>query len=447
MCLLNTLLLAGFCTRVQAQAEAPTPAITPAAAPLERNIAFEQLISRSVAPATLRFKDLNSQWRRLVINNQGNNDSYAYALRFGMPMFQDMLADLGIGVYYSKLQTVTLGDETYLIAYRVQNEMTQQELQMAMQRMYGRHGHGEDDAPQGPRRHAPDTPLSLSLLNLRTSGSLQDIQTFDSSREILRPQDIIELSTANLRRIGGYFPRMSRFEQNGMRGLPLRDATEARLAFHNFFHAPDEIFLHPGTREPYRPNTMLAGKRLSLLGNSKQLVAFYEPRVGSDGKRGAVFLNGVVERIPEWQWKSVIGRRPAGLSARQIETLSMKNLQQLGRQLRRYASYTNGSLPPMKDAATVRRALSSYFDNAIPHAHPTTKAAYRPNPALSSLKLRNIANAKQLVAFYEATPGSDGKRGAVFLDGHIERVSSARWARVLANRVKSKAAPVPKRRA
>lgn len=393
-------------------------------------VGFAQLSSGKIAAPVLQLKNLNKTWRRVMVGAGGQTPSPFYGGMQG-PMFQEILSDLGVGVYYTQWQSITLGNETYLIAYRLDSQVTQQEIQQAFQQMYGGHGHGQDDAPlDGPRRFGPNTRLKLSLLNLRASGSLTDIRAFDASRELLRPVDIIEASNDNLRRLGRYFPQMARFERQGMRGLPMQNVTAARNAFRNFFHAPERIFLHPETRDPYRPNTALAGKRWALISNRAKVVGFYEAQPGSDKKRGVVFLDGRVERVPEWQWKTVKAALPKGLEPREIDRLSLKSLQQLARQVRRYSQY-RGVLPPMKDAATVRRALAPYGGyNNSDYAHPVSKAAYRPNPALGGKRLNDIANAAQLVAFYEAAPGADGKRGAVFLDGHAERIEAARWNRV-----------------
>ena len=96
----------------------------------ERSAEFQELTSGKISPPTIQLKDLNKEWRRIVVNEQQDrtNDPYGYG---GMrnPMYQEVLTDMGVGVYYTKSQTVTLGGETYLIAYRIQNNLTRQDLQ------------------------------------------------------------------------------------------------------------------------------------------------------------------------------------------------------------------------------------------------------------------------------------------------------------------------------
>lgn len=430
--LLSTALACIAPSRAQVEAQEPASSAVP-----QRSAQLDQLMSRGDLPTSLRLKGLDKSWRRVTVDaGEEGGSAFMYGMRG--PAFRDILSDLGVGVYYTKWQSMTLGSETYLVAYRMQNNVSQDEMQDAFRQLYGG-GHGDQPAPTGPRRFAPDTQLQLSLLNLRTSGSMVDIRAFDAARDIMGPRDIIEASNENLRRIGTYFPRMTQFERNGMRGLPMQNITSARDAFVNFFHAPRRIFVHPQTGQPYLPNTRLAGRRLSMISGHAQVLAFSEARPGSDGKRGVVFLDGHVERVPEAQWQSLSQAAPKGLSAAQINVLSLKSLQALNRQLRQFSRYGDGKLPPTSDSVTMRRALNRYgLGNGDIFSHPTTREAYRTNAALSGRKLAQISNPSRLVSFYEARPGVDGKRGAVFLDGHIERVPEARWPRVKSTKVQTR---------
>jgi hypothetical protein len=444
---MKPVLAAGFCLSLAAPvcSQLPSPATTdatgdnPTATVAPNNMALGQMMPALSSPATLRMKGLTNAWRRVVITESANR-SNPYGMNFGGPMFQDILADLGIGVYFTKWHSIEIGGETYLIAYRIDHNLTQGEVQAAIQQIYGGHHGVEDALPDGPRRFAPETPLRLSLLNLRTVGSLVDIQPFDAKRTLMQPADIIAASDDNLRRIGGYMSRLTQFDRYGMRGLPLRNVREARNAFHNFFHAPEALFAHPVTREAYQPNTALAGKRVQNISTRAELVVFYEARPGSDGKRGVVFLDGHIDRVPEWQWAQVKARQPKGLTTPEINALSARNLGRLGRRLRNYARSSNGVLPVMTSAYTTRRSMMQRlgWENGEAWSHPVTKQNYRVNTALSKRSLKEITNQAQVVAFYESTPAKDGTIGAVFLDGRVARIPQARWARVKAVAIQSK---------
>lgn len=401
--------------------------------------AFDQLAAQNVAPSQVLIKDLTKNWRRVIVERDDDNTMAGiYGMGRRNVVFQQKLAEMGLGVYYTKGQTVSLGTETFLIAYRIQNEMTPNELNAMFRNMYG--GHGENAPPPGPQKWAPNTPLRLALLNLRTTGSLTDLRPFDPEREIMGPRDVTAASDRNLEQLGRYLTQLIQ-NQRQNRGyppeLPLRNIADARNIFTRYFHAPTTIYAHPQSKETYRTNAALTKKKAKNLMNSAQLVAFYEAKPGTDLKRGATFLDGRVERIPEWKWKSVISRQPQLPSEGDYQKMSLENLQKLATQLRRYVRVSGGKLPVMTNAGTTRQALSRSLGiyNASFFNHPKTGQAYRPNAALSGLKWSAIRNPAQLVAFYEVGLGNDGKRAAVFLDGHTAQVPEADWKGIKAVKV------------
>jgi prepilin-type processing-associated H-X9-DG protein len=58
--------------------------------------------------------------------------------------------------------------------------------------------------------------------------------------------------------------------------------------------------------------------------------------------------------------------------------------------------------------------------------HPKTGEPYQPNPSLSGKQWQG-PNASDAAAVYEAKPAEDGTRAVLFGDGHVERVTEARW--------------------
>jgi hypothetical protein len=64
-------------------------------------------------------------------------------------------------------------------------------------------------------------------------------------------------------------------------------------------------FVDPRSGQMYRTNVLLSRKKLEEVKNQKDLVAFHEPKFGSDGKIGVVYLSGATARIPEYKWKQV----------------------------------------------------------------------------------------------------------------------------------------------
>ncbi len=123
---------------------APTPVATPAVVP-----ASLELFGSKNIPTSVRLRELNSSWRAM-----GTNGS----LELGN--FQ-MLVNSSAGgsfaaTYYTKGETVTIGSETYIVAYSLFTLVD---------------------------KVTPDLPLSLSLLNVKTVGSLSNIRPFDVFKE------------------------------------------------------------------------------------------------------------------------------------------------------------------------------------------------------------------------------------------------------------------------
>jgi prepilin-type processing-associated H-X9-DG protein len=132
---------------------------------------------------------------------------------------------------------------------------------------------------------------------------------------------------------------------------------------------------------------------------------------------------------------------------------SVSQLKQIGLALLMYAQDYDEMLPPMQNAATVKRALSPYVrGNEAVFADPLTHEPYQPNPGLSGRRRSLVvtsgrdsqgkptrprrhpseipAPAAQVVAFYEASPAPDGTRAVLFLDGHVQVIPEAEWPRL-----------------
>jgi hypothetical protein len=95
-----------------------------------------------------------------------------------------------------------------------------------------------------------------------------------------------------------------------------------------------------------------------------------------------------------------------------------------------YASDYDETLPPMKDAAEVKKALLPYVRSETIFVQPGTDEPYEPNLILSGKKIAHIEYPNQMIVFYEKTAATDGTRAAAFLDGHAKRVSAAEWERL-----------------
>jgi hypothetical protein len=110
------------------------------------------------------------------------------------------------------------------------------------------------------------------------------------------------------------------------------------------------------------------------------------------------------------------------------ETSSLSNLKQLGIAAIMYCEDYDEVFPPMKDAATVKKALMPYVKADQIFIDPRTQQPYQPNTKMSKKQLAAIAYPDRTVLFYEASPAPDGKRGVVYADGHAKRLSESEWA-------------------
>ena len=123
-------------------------------------------------PLSLRLGDLNGNWRRMTIT--GSVD-----LGTVTQMFTSLLGSAGVGVYYTQGQSLTLGNTTYLVAYRTQPKVYDVTSLIGMVQSAALSG-----KPPPVEKLTADTPLALTLLNLQSAGSLTDIKPFDLATEV-----------------------------------------------------------------------------------------------------------------------------------------------------------------------------------------------------------------------------------------------------------------------
>ena len=382
-------------------------------------------------PTELNLKSLDSSWRRFVARDK---DSSSAMYGSWGPQYQQVLNDLGIGVHFTKGDSVKIGDESYLIAYRVDPGMSPQDMQQEIQqRMQAFWGHGQQQAPPRPAgKFSPDTKLKLSLLNLGNLGNLEGLRAYSAKADLLAPGDLRDLSNANLQRLGQIVRQFSQ-----QRPLQVRDINQLRQMM-QMQHAPVSLLQNPTDNAAYGFNTALAGKKLSEISNQKSVVLAFENTPSSDATRGVLFVSGQVERVPEWKWKAVRSVQPVGPTPQQQRTASAQKLKRIFQMMQSMSS-SNRRLPDTTDSAAARRELMNRFGYQVPlFKEPGTEQWYRFNTAISKKELAKITNKNQIVAVYEPTIGTDGKRRAIFLDGSVRAISNARWNAVIKTKVRTK---------
>jgi hypothetical protein len=142
---------------------APATVVPPLTPPATADVTLVNVFNGNVVPTTIKLRDLTPVWRAMGTNGP---------VEFGnlQAVITTSAGGSFAASYYSRGQTITIGSETYIVAYSLLSLVD---------------------------KITPDTPLNLSLLNLRTVGSLSNIRTYDVVKEtkILEKQlAIIKLS-------------------------------------------------------------------------------------------------------------------------------------------------------------------------------------------------------------------------------------------------------------
>lgn len=134
--------LAGISFQSAVSAQTPTTSTT-------QEISLTNVLNGTAVPTSIRLREIPADWRGFGINGiteLGNLQTVISSFGGG-----------GFGAsYYTKGQSLSIGSETYIVAYSLLGVID---------------------------TITPDTSLSLSLLNLKTIGSLSNIRTFDVAKE------------------------------------------------------------------------------------------------------------------------------------------------------------------------------------------------------------------------------------------------------------------------
>ena len=101
------------------------------------DVTMEQVLAGKDYPLTLKLKDPDGTWRRFTAAT-GNEPMNPYRAMYGMAG--------GGSTHFTKGQTVTVGGETYLVAYRIQTKPFDM---VAWQQMAMRGG-GQPPEPEKP---------------------------------------------------------------------------------------------------------------------------------------------------------------------------------------------------------------------------------------------------------------------------------------------------------
>lgn len=264
------------------------PAFCQAAGPKPADVAAA--LSGSVYPLALKLKDLDGSWRVFSFTGGASDTSGQLGAYFAL------LTGSGQSSYYTRGETVTLGGEVYLVAYRQKNTLN-----------YSALFNGKTSDLPTPPKPTPDTVLSLSLLNLRSVVSLNDIQVF-SLQDTLNPPpppappapDPKDASVSNLKQLGlGLIQYVQDYDEVLP---PMKSAAVVKTVLMPYIKS-ESVFVQPKTNKPYLPNTSLSHRKIASFLNPSTMVTYYEADPQDDGKRAVLFLDGHVTRVEESEWQ------------------------------------------------------------------------------------------------------------------------------------------------
>jgi hypothetical protein len=274
---------------------------------------FQELISGTQAPLTKQLKDLDDSWRQIAISGQ-------YEMADLMKSWTSLFgADFYNNIYYTQGETVKVNQENYIVAYRLTSSAEPTNIYSFMENVMGTMGGitgGDCSALATDDSITPETTISLSLLNLKTIGSLNNVRPFDLEADVAllkkkeqQSQEACEQAnmamvesqvSSNLQSLSSALQSYADQNQDQLPDLSSQETVESAL---QEFVYDSSVFYHPGTFEPFLVNASLSAKKLSEL--DPEIVSFYEGSPAADGTVGVVYVNGLYQRLSPEEWETV----------------------------------------------------------------------------------------------------------------------------------------------
>jgi hypothetical protein len=252
---------------------------------------FAEIIKGTKVPLKVKMKDLTGgAWRRMSVSGAGGP-----AGPDASPMVTivtTMLQGPDAGAYFTKGETITVDSQKFLIAYRMKPKPIDFE---ALER---------SSTPPRPEPLTPDMELTLSLLNLSTTNSFEDIRPFDWNVEqtAIQERAAEERKAQSINNLKQLALGVMVYAQDYDEVLPpMQTPAKTQEAVQPYVKNL-EMFKDPVTGEAYIPNPTLSQKKLAHIANPADFVLYFEPKPAPDGTRGVAFLDGSAKRIKEEDW-------------------------------------------------------------------------------------------------------------------------------------------------
>jgi hypothetical protein len=139
---------------------------------------FQKIISGEQFSLTKQLKDLDSSWRQIAIGGQ-------YEMGDLMKSWSSLFGAAGYNnIYYTQGETVKINDETYVVAYRLPASDKGLSFKSLFENAMSSFSAAECSETTSTEKIKPETAINLSLLNIKTIGSLNDVRPFNLKDEL-----------------------------------------------------------------------------------------------------------------------------------------------------------------------------------------------------------------------------------------------------------------------
>lgn len=248
-----------------------------------QNTTWKDVMAGRVVPLTMKGGDLGASWRSFLVGRGTDVPS----LMLGEYGLTDLL------VFYSNGEVVSIIGQDYLVAYNRHISIGTSDL----------------DEPGALKktvletRLKRDSPLYLSLLNVRLTDAFTQMRAFDPTVFDIGSPDNEALSQSNLKELANAIIQYSM----GYDGVypPMQNMYSLKRTLQPIYIKLDEVFLQPGSKTFYVPNASLSRKQALKIMNVTNFASIYEAQADNDGKRGVGFTNGSVKRVTQSEWLKI----------------------------------------------------------------------------------------------------------------------------------------------
>lgn len=279
-------------------------------------VSIMRLLPKNV-PLTLQVKYLDSSWQFVTLNDATAKMARDGATSKVSSEYAAIDRALGVApnVYLTQWQTATSGGQSFLIAYRVESVLSEDE-----QNVFSAPTEPPTNFATRPeflaylKQNADARTLNFTLLNLQTIGVVSNVKPYNVEARDRTLSLYIAMSgfeetpkndfqsMTNLTLLG--WGMMQYAQEYDEVYPPMKSMDLLKKAILPYFK-DDKLFAQPLHRKPYATNTTLSGQSLAKVNNPAIFVTLYEAEEGSDGKRAVLFADGHVKRVTKDEWTKI----------------------------------------------------------------------------------------------------------------------------------------------